>query len=274
MSTSKPVEKEIWLRASCELSFEVVEPTAFVFMLRPRSIKNQWVAYEEFYLSESIQAKEYSDSYGNLCQRLVAPCGDFHIHTAAEVLVSLQEPPPFKAPYVNVKDLPDEVLHFLLPSRYCESDRFHEMAIEIVGDVSPGISQVEEITNWVRRNVKYTLDSSPYPVSAIEVNSKRVGVCRDLAHICIALCRSLCIPARMVVGYLYKLRPMDIHAWFEVYINGQWYTFDPTEQAMPEARITIAHGRDASDVAIYNQYGPMVIPNDMRVVVERSKRST
>ena len=273
MSNTGLDDKKIWLRAGCKLKFEVIIPTPFVFMLRPRSIPGQWVAREEYHLSPSIQVTEYSDSYGNLCQRLVAPIGDFQIHTAADVLVSLQELAPPAAPFVNVPDLPDEVLRYLLPSRYCESDRFNDMALEIVEDRPIGIAQVEAITEWVRKHVHYTFGSSPYAISAIEVNKRREGVCRDLAHICIALCRALCIPARLVVGCLYKLDPMDIHAWFQVFVNRQWYTFDPTEQTLPEARIAIAHGRDASDVAIYNQYGPALLPSYMHVTVDRLHRN-
>lgn len=260
----------IALRAQCEIHFEVAEPTPLIFMLRPRSMPGQWITREEYrVLPASVQVTEYSDYFGNLCQRLVAPVGDFLVHTTADVLVSMQQLAPMDTPFVNIPDLPDSVLHYLLPSRYCESDRFNEMALDIVGNHLSVSVQVKAITDWVRRHVKYSVGSSTYPVSAIEVNMRREGVCRDLAHMCIALCRALCIPARLVVGYLYQLVPMDIHAWFEVYINGQWYTFDPTEQSLPKPRIAIAHGQDASDVAIYNQYGPMLLPTDMQVTVEQ-----
>jgi transglutaminase-like putative cysteine protease len=99
-------------------------------------------------------------------------------------------------------------------------------------------------------------------------------VCRDLAHIGIALCRALCIPARLVVGYLQNLEPMDIHAWFEVFVGGEWHTFDPISPPGAGARIAIAHGRDATDVAIYNQYGPLLLPREMRVTVEEFDRTT
>jgi transglutaminase-like putative cysteine protease len=107
----------------------------------------------------------------------------------------------------------------------------------------------------------------------VEVNQRSEGVCRDLAHVGIALCRALCIPARLVVGYLHELEPMDIHAWFEAYVGGQWYIFDPACPQSPGARIAIAHGRDATDVAIYNQYGPLLLPRDMQVSVEKIKRA-
>jgi transglutaminase-like putative cysteine protease len=115
--------------------------------------------------------------------------------------------------------------------------------------------------------------SSTYPVSATEVNQRGEGVCRDLAHMGIALCRALVIPARLVVGYLHELEPMDIHAWFEAYVGGEWYSFDPACPDSREPRIAIAHGRDATDVAIYNQYGPMLLPRDMQVSVEKMART-
>jgi transglutaminase-like putative cysteine protease len=201
---------------------------------------------------------------------LVAPVGEFTVYTSADVMVAEQSLAPEDAAFVEVPDLPHNVLGYLLPSRYCESDRFSDMATEIVGDSQPGCGQVTAITDWVHRSVRYTPGSSTYPVSAAEVNERGEGVCRDLAQLSIALCRALCIPARLVVGYLHELDPMDIHAWFEAFIGGKWYTFDPTMRHTRGARIAIAHGRDAADVAIYNQYGPLLLPEDMRVIVEQS----
>ena len=106
-------------------------------------------------------------------------------------------------------------------------------------------------------------------MSAIEVNSRRFGVCRDLAHLAIALCRSLSIPARMVVGYLYGLEPMDLHAWFEVYVGGRWYTFDATQAQPKGGYVAVGFGRDAADVAVYNQFGPAVYPSAQCVSVQR-----
>jgi transglutaminase-like putative cysteine protease len=260
---------DMWLHASCGLWFNVAVPTPMVLMLRPRSGPNQWVAREEYHLSPSVQVIEFTDGFGNLCQRLVAPVGDFRVYTSADVMVADQPPAPPDAPFVEVPALPHDVLGYLLPSRYCESDRFGDMATEIVGDHPPGFAQVAAITEWVRRAIRYTPGSSSYPISAVEVNHRGEGVCRDLAHIGIALCRALCIPARLVVGYQYELEPMDIHAWFEAFVGGQWHTFDPASSHAVGARIAIAHGRDATDVAIYNQYGPLLLPYDMRVTVER-----
>ena len=260
---------DIWLQASCTLSFTVATPTPMVLMLRPRSGPRQWVAREEYRLSPSVQVVEVTDGFGNLCQRLVAPVGAFGVYTSADVMVAGQARAPTDAPFVAVPQLPHDVLAYLLPSRYCESDRFCDMAPEIVGESPPGHAQVAAITDWVHATIRNTPGSSTYPVSAIEVHQRGEGVCRDLAHVGITLCRALCIPARLVVGYLCDLAPMDIHAWFEAFVGGEWYPFDPTSPDTDAARIAIAHGRDATDVAIYNQYGPLLLPDDMRVTVEK-----
>ena len=263
-----------WLHVTCDFSFNVAVSTPMVFMLRLRSSPGQWVAGEEYRLSPAVQVVEFTDGFGNLCQRLVAPVGDFRINTSADVMVTKQPSAPATAEFVEVPHLPDQVLGYLLPSRYCESDRFGQMATEIVAGCLPGSTQVNAITDWVRKTINYTPGSSTFPISATEVHEKGVGVCRDLAHIGIALCRSLCIPARLVVGYLENLDPMDIHAWFEAFVGGQWYSFDPVDVSDGAARIAIAHGRDAADVAIYNQYGPLLLPREMRVTVEESQRLT
>lgn len=219
-------------------------------------------------LNPSVSAVEFTDGYGNLCQRLIALPGEFSIRTSADVMTSDTTDVAPGAPFDEVQNLPDSVLTYLLPSRYCESERFFEMGKDIVKNVAPGYDQVDCITDWIRRSV--TLDSaSDYAyMSAIEVNRLRKGVCRDLAHLGIALCRSLCIPARMVVGYLYGLRPMDLHAWFEAYVGGRWYTFDATQHAQCGGRVAVAYGHDAANVAIFSQFGPELSPTLMQVGVD------
>jgi len=265
---------ETWLHVSCELSFDVAVSTPMVFMLRPRSNPSQWVAAEDYRLSPSLQVVEFTDGFGNLCQRMVAPAGEFRINTSADVMVAERPSVSESAAFIEIPNLPDQVLGYLLPSRYWESDRFGDMATEIVAGCTPGSAQVKAITDWVRRTIRYAPLSSTYPVSAIEVHQRGEGVCRDLAHIGIALCRAICIPARLVVGYLQNLEPMDIHAWFEVFVGGAWCMFDPISPPGAGARIAIAHGRDATDVAIYNQYGPLLLPREMRVTVEEFDRTT
>jgi transglutaminase-like putative cysteine protease len=142
------------------------------------------------------------------------------------------------------------------------------MASEISAGRNPGYDQVCAIVSWLRDNVQYRPGSSQVPASAVEVNQARVGVCRDLSHLGIALCRAISIPARMVVGYLHGLRPMDLHAWFEAYVGGRWYTFDATQSALTPGYVAVAYGRDATDVAIYTQFGPPVYPASQHVGVE------
>lgn len=258
----------MWLRASCELTFDIQFPTPFILMLRPRSNANQWVFREEYLISPSVPVHEFTDQYKNLCQRLIAPPGPFRIRTTADVSTGEIHDEPFGAPFNEIQDLPHSALKYLLPSRYCESDRFNEMAIDITSGEQPGYNQVAKIEQWLRQNISYIPGSSNYPLSAIEVNQRQSGVCRDLAHLGIALCRSISIPARMVVGYLHNLKPMDMHAWFEAFVGGRWCAFDAVRNTASSGYISVGYGRDAADVAVYNQFGPAVYPLLQKVSVE------
>jgi transglutaminase-like putative cysteine protease len=223
----------------------------------------QWIIREEYRLLPSVPVVEYTDGYGNLCQRIIIPPGPFEICASALVeaadVIDVQR----DAPYIPVSALPDTVLQFLLPSRYCQSDQpqMSSLAAEIVADINPSYEQVETIRRWIQENIKYQYGTSDASTSALETANQRVGVCRDFAHLGIALCRSLNIPARMVVGYLYQLDPMDLHAWFEAYVGDRWYTFDATQIQPKGNRVAIAYGRDAADVALMTQFGPMELTN-------------
>ena len=255
------------LSAGCKLSFEATIPTPVIFMLRPRSGYGQWVIREEYLLQPSVPVIEYTDSYGNLCQRLVVPPGSFQVQSTAVVETAEAIDVNFNAGYVPVENLPETVLQFLLPSRYCQSDQLGELAKEIVGDAFPGYEQVDAIRQWIQTNVEYRYGTSDASTSALDTAENRVGVCRDFTHLGMALCRSLNIPARMVVGYLYQLEPMDLHAWFEAYVGDRWYTFDAMQPEPRGNRITIAYGRDAADVALSTQFGVMQLL-DMQVWVD------
>jgi transglutaminase-like putative cysteine protease len=257
-----------WLKVTTNLDFQIESDTPLVLMLRPRSGAQQWVARETYTLAPYVPVVEYMDLYSNLCQRLVAPAGTFSIHTSAEVMTADQVDTAPGANFVEVQKLPEAVLVYLLPSRYCESDRFGSLAQEIVADAAPGYDQVACLDRWVRNTIRYTPGSSTIPISAAEVNARGEGVCRDLAQLAIALCRSISIPARSVVGYLYGLQPMDLHAWYEAYVGGRWYSFDPTQSEPCGGRVAIAYGRDAADVSIFHQFGAGDILTQLEVRVE------
>lgn len=259
----------MWLHCTCDLSFQIPVDTPFILMLRPRSGWQQWVGREQYVFSPNIQAVEFTDPFGNLCQRLVAPAGDFSIHTEVDVQASDAADSAPGAFFIPVEQLPDETLPFLLPSRYCESDRFAGMAPEITSNAAPGYDQCMAIVQYIRTTLQYAPGTGEQIISACEVNQQSQAVCRDMAHLGIACCRALSIPARMVVGYLETLTPMDMHAWFEAYVGGRWYTFDPTQDNLKGERVAIAYGRDAADVAIYTQFGNPVTLQSMAVNVQR-----
>lgn len=242
--------------------------TSLVLMLRPRSGAQQWVARESYTLTPSVPVVEYTDIYGNLCQRLLVPFGEFSIQTSAEVMTADEVDTASGAYFIEIQNLPESVLAYLLPSRYCESDRFGDLARNIVAGAQPGYDQVASIDRWIRNFIRYTPGSSNFPISAVEVNARCEGVCRDLAHLGVALCRSISIPTRLVVGYLYGLHPMDLHAWFEAYVGGRWYTFDPTQSEIRGGRVAVAYGRDAADVSVFHQFGAGDILSNMDVRVE------
>jgi transglutaminase-like putative cysteine protease len=258
----------MWIRTTCNLEFQMGDSTPLILMLRPRSGIQQWVARESYSLSPVVPVVEYTDIFGNLCQRLVAPSGNFSVSTSAEVMVADGVDRGHGAGFVEIQYLPDAVLSYILPSRYCESDRFGDLAREIVDGVQLGYNQVNRISDWVQGAIRYNPGSSAFPLSAVEVNAQGEGVCRDLAHLGIALCRSISIPARLVVGFLYGLEPMDLHAWFEAYVGGRWYTFDPTDNALRGGRLAVAYGRDAADVSVYHQFGPPALFSSMDVRVD------
>ena len=259
----------MWLHASCFLEFNIPVPTPFLLMLRPRSGWQQWVAREQYVLTPSVPVVEFTDMFGNLCQRLVSSTGTFTVHSSVDIKTADTYDTAHGAPFVEVQQLPDETLPFLLPSRYCESDRFTEMAQSLVSGCAAGYDQCVAIVEYIRSTVRYTPGAGQKIISAAELNESGSGVCRDMAHLGIACCRALSIPARMVVGYLETLEQMDLHAWFEAYVGHRWYTFDPTQPSLQGGRIAIAFGRDAADVAIYTQFGNPVELLNMYVNVKR-----
>jgi transglutaminase-like putative cysteine protease len=256
------------LTADLRLETNTVTPVPCILMLRPQSGAAQSILQNELHTSVPCTLREYADSYGNTCMRTVIPAGPFRLdsHIVADCSNEIDVHPT--APFVPMEELPDQVLQFVLPSRYCEADMLVEKALEITGREMPGYPKVEAIRQWIRDHFQYAYGTTNSSSSARDVIASGTGVCRDYAHAGIALCRSLDIPARMVVGYLYQLSPMDLHAWFEAFVGGRWYTFDATQDRPRGNRIIIAYGRDAADVAIatyFTDIGVMHLEVDVQV---------
>lgn len=244
------------LDAICQLEYSALEEVPAVFMLRPRSGWAQWIIREEFEIRPQVPVFEFTDVYGNLCQRLVMPAGNFQLRAQVRADVTeFVEEEPF-AQITRVQELPPELLHYLLPSRYCQSDQLSGLAASIAGSLPENFQRVLAIRTWIHTNISRCPGSSDSSTSAVDTARTQLGICRDFAHLGIALCRAINVPARMVVGFLHELYPMDLHAWFEVYIGGRWFTLDPFESATRGGRIVVAYGRDAADVALATLFGP------------------
>ncbi len=249
------------LDAFCQLDYQLTEHVAAIFMLRPRSGQAQWIMREEFHISPQVPVVEFTDVYGNLCQRTVMPPGDFHLSVNYRVQVNDTVDEDIFAPLMLVQHLPPDILHYLLPSRYCQSDEISALAMSIIGTLPSNYQCVSAIRAWVHQNIHNEPGSSNSFTTALETLNTRRGVCRDFAHLGIALCRAINVPARMVVGFLHQLYPMDLHAWFEAYIGGRWFTFDATESMTRGNRIVVAYGRDAADVALATMFGNFTMRN-------------
>ncbi len=257
------------LKVGCQLDYQTTQNTPLILLVRLHAGAEQSILQETFSVTPQVAVREYLDLYGNYCKRLISPQGRFSVATTAivetEEFVDTNE----QANFTLIQDLPSEALLYLLPSRFCESDKLNSKAFEIIDPMSTGYQMVEAIRQWVRANIKYEYDHSTSSTSALDTLKAQHGVCRDLSHLAIALCRSINIPARFVVGYLYLLDPMDLHAWFEAYIDGKWYIFDATQPIVTGGRVVLAYGRDAADVATATYFGDIVLDN-MYVYVERA----
>ncbi|WP_317131641.1 transglutaminase family protein [Sphingobacterium alkalisoli] len=260
------------IQASCFLDFTCEFPVPTIFMLRPKSGIGQFVMRDELQVSPYVAMTEFADTYGNLCQRLVLPAGQFQLRSTVVADCADVIDVDYGAAWTPITDLPDGMLHFLLPSRYCESDKLGEVSAEITRGCNTGYEQVEAIRQWIHTHIQYEYGTTNSSSSACDVLETKKGVCRDFAHIGISLCRALDIPARMATGYLYELDPMDLHAWFEAYIGGRWYCFDATQHEPKGGRILVAYGRDAADVAFATHFGAVTL-NEMQVSVEEGRSS-
>jgi transglutaminase-like putative cysteine protease len=250
------------IRLAYDIEFELPAPVAMVTLLNVHpSRTHDLLEPDELQTEPKLEIAPYIDSFGNRCARFVAPQGRLRLFNSTliqdsgapdEVNWSAREHP--------VGELPNEVLTFLLSSRYCEVDRFSGVAFELFGQVEPGWGRVQAICNWVHNKVAFNYQHARPTKTALDVFTERVGVCRDYQHLAIAFCRALNIPARYATGYLGDIGvpvvlPMDFSAWFEVYLDGRWWTFDARNNQPRIGRVLMATGRDAADVAMTTSFG-------------------
>jgi transglutaminase-like putative cysteine protease len=213
-----------------------------------------------------IESWSYSDGFGNSCRRIVAPAGLTTISTEFEIRDPGQpdEIVPDAVQY-EIQDLPDDVLVFLLGSRYCETDRLADLAGALFNETPPGWSRVQAICDFVHDRITFDYASANALRTAHGAYEDGTGVCRDFAHLAVTLCRCMNIPARYCTGYLGEIArprsasPMDFSAWFEAYLDGRWFTFDARHNVPRVGRILMARGRDATDVALSTTFGPTTL---------------
>ncbi|MGA2889106.1 MAG: transglutaminase family protein [Terracidiphilus sp.] len=251
------------IRLAYDIQFQIPTPVAMVALLsvHPSRVPDL-LEPDELQTEPRLEVANYIDAFGNRCSRFVAPPG--LIRLTNSTLIRASDSPDEvnqSARQLAVGDLPNEILTYLLNSRYCEVDRFSNIAFELFGSLEPGWGRVQAICNWVHNKVTFNYQHARPTKTALDVYTERVGVCRDFQHLAITFCRALNIPARYATGYLGDIGvpvvlPMDFSAWFEVYLDDRWWTFDARNNQPRLGRILMATGRDASDVAITTSFGP------------------
>ena len=213
------------------------------------------------------------DLYGNPQRRLLAPAGTFSFEFTATIEADPNHPVPPDAVEHAPRDIPAEIMAYTLPSRYCQSDKLAKMAIDEFGRLDPGGGRVLGIAEWVRRHVEYRYGTTDSETSAFDTATERIGVCRDFAHLTIAFCRALGIPARFVSAYALGLEPPDFHGHVQVYLGDAWRNVDATFDGVRPALVPIAVGRDAADVAMTTLWGPGKLLNQSVEVREADGRT-
>lgn len=239
----------------CELNYDVHAPSTFIFKIEAALLPTQAVYNELLTIVPPLPFGRHIDALGNRSLRVTAPAGQLAIRYRANV--ALQPPPPAQAlGETEVADLPLDVLPFLTGSRYVESELIFQDAVRWIGTFDRGSARVERICQWVHENVRYEIGTSIPHGTTRDVLATRTGVCRDYAHVAIALCRALNIPARFVVGHaLWETPPPDFHALFEAWLGGRWVLFDPTLMVAPGDVIRIGTGLDAADLPFASIFG-------------------
>ena len=252
------------IRAGYNLTYECPQPTQMLLVLDIHpSRRVDLLSEQAIVFDQPIEARGYIDGFGNSCTRIVAPAGVTTISTLFDIYDD-GNPDIVDQTAVqhDVKDLPDDVLVFLLGSRYCDTDRLGDFAWARFGQTAPGWARVQAICDFVHNHIRFDYQNADALRTAYGGYIEQTGVCRDFAHLAITLCRCMNIPARYCTGYLGDIGlppvpdPMDFSAWFQVYLSGHWFTFDARHNKPRIGRILMATGRDATDVALSTSFGP------------------
>lgn len=263
------------IRLGYELVYECPQATPMLLVLNVHfSRASDLAAPDHVLTAPGLPIRGYRDSFGNWCSRLVAPPGETRIFSNA-VISDHGQPDSVEpgAQQVPVELLPDDVLVYLLGSRYCETDRLSPIAWSLFSKAPSGWGRVQAICDFVHNHITFGYAHARPTRTAWEAYQERQGVCRDFAHLAVALCRCMNIPARYCTGYLgdigvpFSPAPMDFSGWFEAYLGGRWYTFDARHNTPRIGRVLIAQGRDAADVAITTTFGPNTLKS-FKVITE------
>ena len=255
------------IRAGYDISFTTEQRVPMLASLSVHASRNRDLrTAQRIFTQPDVPLYDYVDSFGNICTRLTMPASGITI-SCGFVIEDPFEPDRVvpDARQLPVEELPDDVLLFLLGSRYCETDRLSELAWSLFGNVAPGWSMAQAIVDYVHDHIRFDYQSARPTKTAWDVQQEGVGVCRDYAHLAVALCRCMNIPARYCTGYLGDMDlpalvgDMDFSAWFEAYLGGQWNVFDARHNRPRKGRILMARGRDAADVALTNTFGPVTL---------------
>ena len=268
MTPSPPLQNlspnpPLLLRVGFEMEYECPHPTPMMMALNIHfSRASDLVQTDHLHTTPSVPVSAYRDTFGNWCSRLVAPAGRFVISASALLRdTGLADASAMGVPQTAVEDLPESTLEFLLGSRYCETDQLSDFAWAQFGNGPTGAERVQAICDFVHQHIEFGYPHARRTRSALEAFNEKQGVCRDFAHLAIALCRCMNIPARYCTGYLGDIRipsvpgPMDFAGWLEAYLGDRWYTFDARNNTPRIGRVLMARGRDACDVALTNTFG-------------------
>jgi transglutaminase-like putative cysteine protease len=253
----------VQIRAGYDIAFQCFQETPMVLMLSIEPARTcDLLSEHKIRFSPNIASHDYADMFGNTCTRIVAPPGRLEIRN--DFLIAdggLPDEVALDARQIDVAELPDDALIYLLGSRYCDTERLSDLAWSLFSTVKPGWQRVQAICDYVHDRIDFGYQHARRDRTAFEGHEERIGVCRDFAHLAVTLCRCVNIPARYCTGYLGDIgvprdpAPMDFSAWFEVYLDGRWFTFDARHNQPRIGRIVMARGRDAADVAISTNFG-------------------